>query len=855
MKNFNYLFVLFFSLIFIKSYAQLEFKEHLVTDESFENKADEIFTLDIDNDGDMDVITSSIGGFGQDGFFNGTIRLYENIDDSLMFKLHFIATPNDVLDIDVVDFDGDGDADIVAIIEDRFHIGGNGYRTEKRIIWYENTGDKSNFSSRKNLDTLNFTSLENFITADIDNDNDLDIVLTYTSGNAPDKYYTITWLENKGNSDLTVTHFIDRSDTAFQLYEEAADLDNDQDLDILIYNSHGIFKWYRNNSDGSFDTVNTNINSQSSEIKLGDLDADGKIDVVGHSIREENIVWYKNINNFESFNPAITISSSPKLSHHLNLADMDNDNDLDVVYGYAGDTKTVWNENSDEMGNFNTEHTISTVTNHFKVHMADMDKDGHIDLVTNEKEGIHTSIYIYSKNHEQNNFNPRINISDFPEGISNTFVLDADGDGYLDIIGNSASQSEQKIVLFRNLDGLGDFGNQITIDTNLIGCIAKVGDIDNDGDTDFLFRESNKGTFWYENTTGTSFIKHNISGILEEIHDLKDLDDDGDLDVLVSKERAFNDHARVFYWHVNDGTGNFTTTDEIYATEKRQYFPTPIKTFAEDINNDGKLDLVLAYTGGDENKENIRIVWLKNSNGFKTFEAERIITISDRGLIQNIAIGDIDGDNDLDIIYTKGIHPYFVKNSDGLGNFDLPQRISNESESVLYLSDVDGDNDLDIISGKQAVRDGHFGWYENIDGTGTFATKKIISNTLSHPNHIRMEDIDGDGDKDIVVSSYYQSKISWFENLGDLSTLSNEAYELTNFSLYPNPGQYNVHINSKTPIQKVIFYTISGKEIKTSTFNNRILDYDFNISELANGIYFIRVHSSQNQKTIKFIKK
>jgi len=71
----------------------------------------------------------------------------------------------------------------------------------------------------------------------------------------------------------------------------------------------------------------------------------------------------------------------------------------------------------------------------------------------------------------------------------------------------------------------------------------------------------------------------------------------------------------------------------------------------------------------------------------------------------------------------------------------------------------------------------------------------------------------------------------------------------TNFTIYPNPAQEVLKIESQHHIESVKIYSLLGKLIKNE-FNNSI-----DISELKMGLYFVQVTIDGKTVTKKFIKE
>src|SRR5690606_36013031 len=99
------------------------------------------------------------------------------------------------------------------------------------------------------------------------------------------------------------------------------------------------------------------------------------------------------------------------------------------------------------------------------------------------------------------------------------------------------------------------------------------------------------------------------------------------------------------------------------------------------------------------------------------------------------------------------------------GNFGAEQQITSDLDLVTSISmgDVDGDGDLDLLS--SSYNDTKIAWYEHIDGLGSFGSQQIISSTTTNARQVSTADIDNDGDLDILAALYISNGVVWYENL------------------------------------------------------------------------------------------
>jgi hypothetical protein len=184
----------------------------------------------------------------------------------------------------------------------------------------------------------------------------------------------------------------------------------------------------------------------------------------------------------------------------------------------------------------------------------------------------------------------------------------------------------------------------------------------------------------------------------------------------------------------------------------------PEETVSGDLDGDGDLDVVTHLTGdvpGDS------ISWFANAGG-GAFSGERSI---DPVIVYDLALGDMDGDDDLDVLSvgpagTGSLRWY--ENLDGAGGFGAPHVAAIGSPQCLAPGDLDGDGDLDVVVGRFSSID----WFENADGEGALSPAQPVSTSaLVGVSDVAAVDLDGDDDLDILTAIGNADEVVWYENL------------------------------------------------------------------------------------------
>jgi len=106
----------------------------------------------------------------------------------------------------------------------------------------------------------------------------------------------------------------------------------------------------------------------------------------------------------------------------------------------------------------------------------------------------------------------------------------------------------------------------------------------------------------------------------------------------------------------------------------------------------------------------------------------------------------------------------------------------------------------------------------------------------------------------ISVDDVAYSNTNWTSNIdaqtsfNEDCSLSNEDFNSSSFSLYPNPTSSSFSIASTVLVLKVIIYDSLGR--KVTSFNEQ---GNYNVSNLNAGIYFVSIESENNNQVKKLI--
>ncbi|MCK5065434.1 MAG: T9SS type A sorting domain-containing protein [Candidatus Fermentibacteraceae bacterium] len=132
---------------------------------------------------------------------------------------------------------------------------------------------------------------------------------------------------------------------------------------------------------------------------------------------------------------------------------------------------------------------------------------------------------------------------------------------------------------------------------------------------------------------------------------------------------------------------------------------------------------------------------------------------------------DMDGDGDMDILAGDMSFGEIIwwDNTDGSGTSWIRHTVASTNANSVYSDDINGDGSMDVLGVNRNIDS--VSWWENADSSGTFWIEHTIDENFGDPMGVYSEDIDNDGDLDVLCGSFLNhDEMSWWENLNGLGT-------------------------------------------------------------------------------------
>ncbi len=701
-------------------------------------RPNEHVVIDLDGDGRLDVAFSQIGNF-----LTPQVSVAFNNGDGTLGAPLFLAAPGETAAVCAGDLDGDGDVDLA------FTQASENGDTGQSVIVYRNQGAGS-FAAAESVACGRGPMA--IAAVDFDGDGDLDLLTAnrklgesdvsrltndgtghFTRTDhavGPEPYRLLVGdVNGDGLPDVVTTHLESLPEVTVSLNTGSGlaapiglfsgapaqpfpgpitalalgDADNDGDLDVLYGNgllngvpgSSAMALW-KNQGNGSFAAA-TGIDTGTGfgapmSMELVDVSGDGIADIIGCGGQAlSRWGWMRGLGNGAYALPEIFASG--EYSRWISAADIDADGDRDVLITNHGLMTLQVHRN--DGGAFPTFLHLDAVDS-YRCEAADLDLDGDVDIVAlavsiytylNDGHGVFTRQSFFAGSGRYRNFR----------------LVDLDGDGRPEILKvKDSSSAPYHFYTNANLGG-GAWGpnQQWTLPGSCGVYYFTALDFDNDGDVDvacnetggcpskpfnqvYLLRNQGNGTF------GAATTMDKVQWGMSDV-DSADFDGDGNVDLVGVGLTQFNGAPAPTHGYLvlrGNGDGTFNTPVAHPLTP----FTLTSTVRAADMNGDGFVDFVGAGLGTWGSVDQVVVMLNDGAGGLLPHSAQPAPKSLSFTGTNGIAVADFSNDARPDVLVGGGEDAVLYVN-DGNGHL-LPGLRHGIGGQALWVAtgDFNGDN-------------------------------------------------------------------------------------------------------------------------------------------------------------------
>ena len=283
-----------------------------------------------------------------------------------------------------------------------------------------------------------------------------------------------------------------------------------------------------------------------------------------------------------------------------------------------------------------------------------------------------------------------------------------------------------------------------------------------------------------------------------------------------------------------------------------------------DFDGDGDQDLVVGFLDGT-------LHYFDNDNGW-TYEGPipTSDTNFDVGISASPAAYDVDDDGKLDLVVGESEgnlnffknsgdsnNPMFTLTDEALGGVNTTTTPPFfEGKSAPFFFEFEGEDYLAIGSKSGKIFQHEVGgaleaWPEIAEGFSLY--DNFDSAPLGLHTKPIVLDFNGDGIPE-VISGMITGGLEYFAGSGYLSSERNNGTNTANFNMYPNPskGELNIDLGEKSAdFKKLTIVALDGRIVYSS---NRVRT-SYDISHIAKGAYVVRIESESNSASEMLIKQ
>ncbi len=686
---------------------------------------------------------------------------------------HTVSLPYSVA---IGDLDGDGKADLAVI--------SYGSAT---VSVYRNTSSSGSITSGSFAAKVDFTTgagPQSVAIGDLDGDGKADMAVVNRYSN------TLSIYRNTSTSgSITSGSFATKVDFTTGTPPQSVaigDLDGDGKADVVVVNTN--ISVYRNTSSsgsitsGSFAAkVDFTTGTDPCGVAIGDLDGDGKADLAVPDQNSNTVSVYRNTSSSGSITSGsfaakvnFTTGSGPC---GVAIGDLDGDGKADLaVANQSSNTVSVYRNTSSSgsitSGSFAAKVDFATGTNPFSIAVGDLNGDGKADLAIANSGSATVSVLLNtasSGSMTSSSFAAKADLTTGPTPVS-VVVGDLDGDGKADLA--IANYGNDSISIIRNNPVI-----QPPVVTTVSPNIANPGSTITITGNHFNTTAANNIVYFGATKATVSAASATSLTVTSPVGATYDR-----VSVLnTASNLAGNEQYAYLPKYDNSAyiAGLINCDDKVDFTTGS----SPQSIAIGDLDGDGKADLAVANYGSNT----VSVYRNTSSSGSITsgsFAAKVDFTTGTNPI--SIAIGDLDGDGKPDLAvanYSSNTASVFQNTSSSgsitTGSFAAKVDFTTgTSPYSVAVGDLDGDGKAELgvaNSGSNTVS-----IFRNTSSSGSITTAsfaaKIDFTTGTSPVSLALGDIDGDGKADIAVANNTNTTVSVFRNTSSTGSISTGSF-------------------------------------------------------------------------------
>lgn len=700
--------------------------------------------------------------------------------------------------VSIGDLNGDGKPDLAVV----------NYNSNTVSI-FKNTSISGFCSFAAKVDYTTGMNPYSISISDINGDGKPDLIIANSGSN------TVSAFKNTSTSGvISFAPKVDftTGDVPFGVAVEDLDGDGKPDIAVANWNANtiSVFKNASLNGTISFaakEDYTTGANPYS--IAIGDLDLDGKPDLVVTDWGSDSVSVLKNISTIGNIMFDVKADYlTGDYPQSVSIGDIDGDGKSDLAIANWGSNTLSIFKNTSTSGaiSFDSKLDFNTGTFPCSVSIGDLDGEGNADIAVTNWNANAVSVFKNESSVGVISFSPKVDFitGDNPRNIS---IGDVDGDGKSDlVVANSVSNNISVLsrigfkppVISNFSPSYGPVGTSVTIDGNNFNTIpannivffgATKAIVSFASSTQIIATVPYGATFQYFSITDittnlaayslkpfiTTFSGGNEinTGSFAEKFDFPsgqeptgvsicDFDGDGKSDIVVTNNQS--DSISVYANTGSYGVVSFATKLD-YATG--QY---PIGICTGDMDGDGKADIAVI------NSVSNTISVFRNTSTISNISFASKIDFSTGLTPYNVSIGDLDGDGKPDLVVANWNDASIsvFKNTSTFGLISFAPKVNYVCESGtidISIGDLNGDSKPDLAVANYFSNTVSI--LRNNSTYGLISFAPIVNfPSGARPNNISIGDLDDDGKPDLVTANRDDNTISVFKNISTIGTLS-----------------------------------------------------------------------------------